>query len=73
VVKNPPTNAGNTVQSLDWEDPLEMNFQYSSLENRMDRGAWGYSPSGRKELDTTGHTQQQQQTFTYLFQFSNAH
>ena len=23
VVKNPPANAGDGVQSLDWEDPLE--------------------------------------------------
>ena len=32
------------VQSLDWEDPLEKGngnpFQYSCLENIMDRGAW---------------------------------
>ena len=29
-------------------------LQYSCLENPMDRGAWaGYSPRGRKELDTT--------------------
>ena len=48
-------------------------LQHSCLENPMDGGAWGYSPSGNKESDTTGHTQQQQQTFTSLFQFSNAH
>ena len=30
-------------------------LHYSGLENSMDRGAWlGYSPWGRKELDTTG-------------------
>ena len=28
-------------------------FQYSFLENSMDRGAWGYSPWGHKESDTT--------------------
>ena len=29
-------------------------LQYSCLENPTDRGAWGgYSPWGRKELDTT--------------------
>ena len=30
-------------------------FQYSCLENSMDRGAWqaGYSPWGHKELDMT--------------------
>ena len=26
-------------------------LQYSCLENSMDRGAWGYSPWGRKESD----------------------
>ena len=28
-------------------------LQYSCLENPMDRGAWQYSPWGRKELDMT--------------------
>ena len=28
-------------------------FQYSCLENPMDRGACGYSPWGRKKSDTT--------------------
>ena len=28
-------------------------LQYSCLENHMDRGAWGYSPQGPKESDTT--------------------
>ena len=28
-------------------------LQSSCLENPMDRGAWGYSPWGRKESDTT--------------------
>ena len=30
------------VQSLGWEDPLEDGdpFQYSCLENPMDRGGW---------------------------------
>ena len=33
-------------------------FQYSCLENSVDRGAWqaGYSPQGCKESDTTQHT-----------------
>ena len=31
-------------------------FQYSCLENRMDRGAWwAHSPWGQKESDTTEH------------------
>ena len=31
-------------------------LQYSCLENRMDRGAWGYHSWGRKRPDTTYHT-----------------
>ena len=36
--------------------PEERNgcpLQYSCLENSMDRGAWGYSLWGLKELDIT--------------------
>ena len=37
-------NAGDQVQSLGWEDPLEKGLayplQYSCLENSMSRGAW---------------------------------
>ena len=47
VVKNPPANAGDVrdLRSIqNWEDPLEEDmanpFQYSSVENPMDRGAW---------------------------------
>ena len=29
------------------------SLQYSHLENSMDRGGWGSSPQGHKELDTT--------------------
>ena len=65
MVKNPPTNAGDTrdVGSIPESgrslgvgngDP----FQYSCLENSRDRGAWsvGYSPWGHKGSDTTDHT-----------------
>ena len=43
--KNLPAMQETQVQSLGWEDPLKGNgdgypFQYSSLENTMDRGAW---------------------------------
>ena len=31
-------------------------LQYCSLENLMDRGAWGFSLWGRKVLDITEHT-----------------
>ena len=44
------------VQSLGREDPLEegMATQYSCLENpHVQRRLVGYSPWGRKELDTT--------------------
>ena len=42
AVKNPPANAGDTVQSLGWEDPLQegMAIQYSCLANPMARVAW---------------------------------
>ena len=43
--KNLPATQETQVQSLGWEDPLKGKedgypFQYSSLENTMDRGAW---------------------------------
>ena len=45
------------VKNLGWEDPLEEGMAtllYSCLEKPMDRGDLvGYSPWGRKELDTT--------------------
>ena len=45
LVKNLPAVQETRVQSLGWEDPLEKEmatqyFQYSCLENIMDRGAW---------------------------------
>ena len=47
-----------SVSSLGQEDPLEQGManplQYSCLENPMDRCSLaGYSPWGRKELETT--------------------
>ena len=42
-VKNLPAMQENWVQSLGWEDTLEKGvylFQYSCLENSVDRGAW---------------------------------
>ena len=61
MVKNLLFNAGDAVEvgSIPGSErcPGEGNgnpFQYSCLENSMYRGAWqGYSPWGRKELDTT--------------------
>ena len=44
VVKNPPAMRETQVQCWDREDTLEKKngypFQYSCLENSMDRGAW---------------------------------
>ena len=43
MVKNLPAMRETWVRSLGWEDPLEKGtatFQYSGLENSMDRGAW---------------------------------
>ena len=57
VVKNPPAMQETQVQSLGWEDPLEKGMAIHSSVL-----AWGipwteepagYSPWGRKELDTT--------------------
>ena len=50
--------AGDLVQSLGWKGPLEEGMatvlQYSCLENpHGQRRLAGYSPQGRKELDTT--------------------
>ena len=43
TVKNLLAMLETQVRSLDWEDPLEKGmgnpFQYSCLENHMDRGA----------------------------------
>ena len=49
-VKNLPAIQETQVQSLGQEDPLEMEmatpFQYSCLENSMDRGAWRAAVDG---------------------------
>ena len=62
VVKNPPTNAGDTrdqgtrVQSLGWEDPLEkgMTTHSSMLAWRI---AWTEEPGGLQSigLQRVGH------------------
>ena len=57
MVKNPPTKAGIWVRLLGQEDPLEqeMATHSSILAWRIpwQRSLAGYSPWGRKELDTT--------------------
>ena len=70
MVKNPHANAEDTRDANlipgSGRSPGGGNsnpFQYSCLENPMDRGAWrGYSPGGHKEADTTEMTN----TFTSL-------
>ena len=59
MVKNSPADAGDEVSVLGWgRSPGVGNgnpFQYSCLENSMDRGAWWatYSPWGGTQSDTT--------------------
>ena len=58
VVKNMPTNAGDTDSIPgSGRSPVSRNgntFQHSCLENSMDRGAWQATVHGvTKELDAT--------------------
>ena len=58
MVKNLPAMQETWVQSLSWEDPLGEGtgnpFQYSRLENPMDRGAWQTTVHEvTKKLDAT--------------------
>ena len=62
MVKNPPAMRETWVWSLGWEDPLEKGmtdypFQYSCLENLMNRGAW----------QATVHGVTKSWTFTFTF------
>ena len=50
MVKNMPEMQETQVQSLGWEDPLEKGMPG---ESHGQRSLAGYSPWGRKELDTT--------------------
>ena len=52
MVKNPPAIQGAWVRSLDWEDALEKGFQYSCLENPMDRGTWWATVHGVRQSCT---------------------
>ena len=54
------------VQSLGWEDPLQKematHFQYSCLENSMDKGAWWAIVHGVAESDMSYFTHIQDYT-----------
>ena len=66
LVKNPPAMWETWVQSLGWEDPLEGHgnpFQYSCLENPMDRGAWWATVHGVAKCWT------RLSDFTFTFHF----
>ena len=59
LVKNPPAMWETWAQSLDREDTLEKEMvTHSSFteESHAQRNLAGYSPWGRKELDTTEAT-----------------
>ena len=73
TVNSMPAMWDTQVRSLGWEDfPGEWNgnpFQYSCLENSMDRNQASYSWWGHKESDTTElltHTQHSSQVCTTL-------
>ena len=57
LVKNVPAMWETWVQSLGWEDPLEKKWQLTPAllpgKSHRRRSLVGYSPWGRKELDTT--------------------
>ena len=56
VVKNSSADAGDAVQSLGWEDPLEKEMAtpvFLPGKSHGERSLVGYSPWGRKELDMT--------------------
>ena len=57
VVKNRPASAGDQVQSLDQEDPLEEESQLILVflpgKSHGPSGLEGYRPQGCKELDIT--------------------
>ena len=57
MVKNLPAMQETWVRYLSWEDPLEEGIaNHSSIfagKSEGQRSLAGYSPWGRKELDTT--------------------
>ena len=69
VVKNLPANAGDaSLISGSGRYPGGKNgniLQYSCLKNPTNRGAWGCSPWGHKELDTTKRLNTQASGLTF--------
>ena len=57
MVKRVPTMKETHVRSLDWEDPLEKEMATTPVllpgKSHGQRSLVGYSPRGRKDLDTT--------------------
>ena len=51
-VKNLHAKQEAWVQSLGWEDLPEKEFQYSCLENSMDRGGWWATVHGVEKSQT---------------------
>ena len=72
TVKRLSTMWETRVQSLGWEDPLEKEMEIHSStiawKSHGQRSLVGYSPWGRKELDTT----EQLKTFRYIFYMHKA-
>ena len=73
VVKNLPANAGDTgdtIRSLDWEDPREegMTTHSSILAGKSyeQRNPMGCSPPTHKQSDMTEHTHNSQQIMAAL-------
>ena len=52
IVKNLPEMQETQVQSLDQEEGTGSSFQYSCLENPMDRGGWWATAHGVTESQT---------------------
>ena len=79
MVKRLSTMEGTQVLALGWEDPLEkeMAIHSSTLAWKIPcmekRSLMGYSPWGRKELDTTErlHFTEWSSGFPYFLQFKS--